>query len=91
MGSRVAYVGSAAAPGLACVVVAQLKGMLRLQLTRLPLKHDDKAELIAKQQERAQHRQLQAGEARGPPAAAASAAAANREAAVAATRARLGL
>ena len=66
--------------------------MLRLQLTRLPLKHDDKAELIAKQQERAQHRQqLQAGEARGPPAAAAASAAANREATVAATRARLGL
>ena len=69
--------------------------MLRLQHTRLPLKHDDKSELIAKQQQRAQARQLQAAtDARGAAAAMAAAPRADagaREQQIAATRARLGL
>ncbi len=68
--------------------------MLRLAHTRLPLKHDDKSELIAKQQQRAQQRaqqQLQqqlAVNAAGPMALGASR---ERDAAIAATRARLGI
>ena len=66
--------------------------MLRLQHTRLPLKHDDKSELVAKQQQRAQARQLHAAAADARGAAAATASdSGTREQQIAATRARLGL
>lgn len=74
-----------------------LTKMLRLAHTRLPLKHDDKSELIAKQQQRAQQRaqqQLQqqlAVNAAGPMALGASRDSRERDAAIAATRARLGI
>jgi hypothetical protein len=68
--------------------------MLRLPPTRLELKYDDRAELVAKQQQRQLQRQRQGAAAPSTAAAAAAAAAPTaqqREAAIAATRQRLGL